>query len=548
MSQTYSNYECETYRDKNSVLRVSGNITVEGIKMTFSGSAPASDLRYELRIRLSIVDPSTGSMMQIDQAAKNELLSKCDPKRREKLDDGKCHPEFYVCKNIYLKSTDEEDIHKAVSKAAAKLYDENHVALTAALGMMPVEDIDLLSAFSKYKIPYLASLNCSEKTKAEKARRIMKAAAVYTGKALSELSSGVVLKLKSKLGKSARADLLAAAAFLDYCIEMKALSGENQIRVCLENNNFGKHKDPARLICDKARIKQLDREQEEALNTLLRAKVDDGRSMGLALANGGGFPVSRALSFCWKDVIFDAVDPEKVTIKVLDIVNAGATHNYTHTLFCPEALIVRARRDYLLQSHTADEIASWPVVSGPGSGSDKIASGKESSYIKTQLTKLGISGKALKTLRDDNRKPSASVQLLISNYNSRLFECGIGDAERGLKAFLNCRTIPDVTSDNYRSFTSQEGINNIYAYMRRLSKFRTAANETLPDVESAGGQTISHYAGAPGYVTDIVVKVTLKAGKHLEIDSTHGIVGNIISRNIYKGTSEKLNHPKDLTI
>ena len=132
--------------------------------------------------------------------------------------------------------------------------------------MMPVEDIDLLSAFSKYKISYLASLNCSEKTKAEKARRIMKAAAVYTGKALSELSSGVVLKLKSKLGKSARADLLAAAAFLDYCIEMKALSGENQIRVCLENNNFGKHKDPARLICDKARIKQLDREQEEALN------------------------------------------------------------------------------------------------------------------------------------------------------------------------------------------------------------------------------------------------------------------------------------------
>ena len=32
------------------------------------------------------------------------------------------------------------------------------------------------------------------------------------------------------------------------------------------------------------------------------ANVDDSRSVGFALANGGGFPVSPGSEFCWKDI------------------------------------------------------------------------------------------------------------------------------------------------------------------------------------------------------------------------------------------------------
>jgi len=173
----------------------------------------------------------------------------------------------------------------------------------------------------------------------------------------------MVYKKRSELGKSANADLHAAADFVEFCLKKNIYKGINPFRECLENYPIVSKRNPQRDIYRSARVKQLTSVQEEALHNRLAASVEDGRALGIALANGGGFPLKESLALTWADVVISADNSNEVVIISKDKVNAGATHNYSRAVFAPEAELIRQRYEFLLTNHTKEQLAGYPVVS-----------------------------------------------------------------------------------------------------------------------------------------------------------------------------------------
>lgn len=510
--------------------------------------------KYPYRLRMSVVSPEDGKILQYNGKKREAILNKLSPEKLEIYQSGKALPELYVQTEGFLTENTEQAVKEKVVSCAQKLYQENGMLIQSVCKNRQKNDMTPNEAYVSFGNGFLSTERAvSERTLKRKRSDLKAACCVFACTPMRSVSVEMAKTAYKQLGSTAEAKFRILCRFWKYCQNEKLVyRGINPIEEYLNGNVSRKKKKVSILIRNAMKSKQLNETQEQALYELCLSRFRDGRYMSAALINGAGITGSRARALLWKDIAFNNEIQGFAYITQQDDERSGATHNYSRPVFLPESALLQKRLEYLKTKYCEKEIMKMPVVSESNDPLKSMQQKDVSAFLKGVVREIRVNA-ALTAPETYGGKSSGGVgtMLLLSNYRSRLMECGLSN-EPGMLAFLQGHSIPDVTSDNYRSFTDAAGKRQIMLYMRRLNrvKYESVEASDEPAVKQDGGNTtIAYKRTEQGCVRTASVTLRLNPGQEVTVFSAYGVQGQVkvhgLSRN---GTKSPLKDAKDMAV
>lgn len=514
----------------SSTLMYSGKVNCYGIEFPFT-IHKVTNGKLAITGRMCAVNPVVGGLITKRGSAKT--AGKSDPD--ESSDDGNVGESAgalskgqgkynYLSRNFSsIKVLDRSEIKKLLTKVAAAFYKENKEYLDRLFSKTPREGFSLMDAQRVFGDSCFKSNGAKDSTINGNMNAVGRVAQAIGPVPMKEVTRQIVKKAVSLFNVSER-DLRTACKYWAYCCERKHVySGTNPIDEYFKLYHPRKVKDTGKLDYEAKRLHQLTDDEEKKLYDNIADNISNGKFMGILLVHGAGLCMTDAVKLKWGALTFSSDDYDRVTISYLDKPGSGATHNYTHPVFPDTGRLLHERYDYLAARYGESTISGFYVISNidPTAG---VKSGDEHSFIKQRLMEITGKGDAFVPYSQSIRGISPGVRLLMDDYRNRLINCGL-EWEPGLLAFLQHHQIPDVTSDNYRSFTSNEGQNYIYEILCRAKRFCPQPKAEKPGVKQLGNGILGVPIPSGGYgsIAAATVRITLKAGDKLVISGNHGV-------------------------
>jgi len=534
-----SNFQTRWSHDHNGELHANGQVEIETVVFPFTINMAKSG-KYMFRGRMTIRSPKDDSTLK---RISTKICNSNDttPTQVNTKSPNKKEPGKYIEKEFDFNSLlddegrpDEALIKRKATVCAEKLFLENRNLIHSLLGTRPTENISPAEAYYNFSKGFFnGGKSKSEDYKKKLNGELQSVCLAFGARAMRTITVDDVRRVCRDMGAVVPHKIQILNRFWEYCLETKHVySGNNPVQEYLNRENHRKRKPPKKLAEKAIAQKQLSKQQESMLHTHIEAGITDGRYMAIVLANGAGLSAELFCSLKWSDLVFSNQDFVIVKIELEMI--AGATHNFSRPMFIEEARLLKMRYDSLLREYSKDALADYPVVSQANDPTKKVLSKDITTFIRKELRFVNASNIQLnKDLYGNAELGGAGTQLLLCNYGKRLIECGL-ETERGMLEFLRCHVIRDVTSSNYRSFTNSEGLRQILVFFRRyyiIIEYNTEGSQVFRE-ETDGKTLIQTNVPGWGNVSNLRIKILLKADEEVDLSALFGIAGTIETRSV----------------
>lgn len=491
---------CDETRDKDGRLHYKGSYHLDGVVFTFNVNEQAKG-KHILRGQVSVFSQRKGHLMR---------------DRKEKGEEPKV-----IMRNIYPSPPFGTDrtiwrvfVMGSVEKAAQSLLSEkrHQIKRDAELSITP-DSVTPQLALIVWGDSFLRQRheNASQKSREDYYRVLSRFFRILPNKPMTEFRESEITKAIQETHPSRQAIKLAKD-FWGYCIDTHQCSGKNPFPV-----ETKKRKSAAAKQAEADRLDILDIEMQDAV---YRRALDEptGANCGVALMLWGGLDAKRACSLLWKDLVFS--EDEGIILKLNFEDYAGATHNYSRTLFQQGEAIVKNRYHELANKYGKTRLCTMPIVSIASTPQKSMKPNDLKQYGKAMLKRIGIGQRIIG--HSDTNSIEIAARIFENTYAHNLaYRCGLNE-DTGLYLFLCGRSLAgNTTADHYRSFTDADGIEAQRSVQRRMApekaiKLERAADKSNPEFDS-------YFFAAPTTQDLINMKIIIK-------DLPEGEVVSIISR------------------
>lgn len=333
--------------------------------------------------------------------------------------------------------------------------------------------------------------------------------------------------------------------FWGYCLDHKICSGDNPFPQAKEERQSPR---ALQNKVGKARSMPLDM-QDRLIELLLKSATAYDCIVALMLS---GFELEDAVYMTWRRVLFDEKRDDYTRILFSRPDLAGSTHNFTRALFPGAALVLRKRFTQLCKNQPVEKVLDRLIVGRNLPEKKKIATNK--SACSEEDEKASEIMESFRLVRDDivryankvismvdsdgilvatrrGKKPgeeSAARKLLRNTCKADVAEMVDLANEPGTYKFLLGQALGhDSSSDDYASFTSEEGARHLYDLLRPLGP--NVDITQVPSMEILDDGRVL-YRIRPKRTREragVVIRTNVKKGEMLEVRCDHGVVGKV---------------------
>lgn len=436
-----------------------------------------------------------------------------------------------VSRSFWSNETDLDKMLDYIAKAVNKLYANNAVALSRAVERNAVfrPETTTPSVAAEHFAARYEESHSTKKKESRKEKRYPRDAVVIKEyyaqlpqKPMCEIAAVEIRRLLPAW-KLSQKEYSLLRDFWDWCIKS---------RYCTGTNPFPEPRQRTKSPEDKAKAAEtpeiLDESDVEKIFDVLMEDVNQtGKACAMALNLFGGLDNSRILELAWGDIVFDDGEPDKVIVKLRDDKRSGSTHKLDRPIFPMGARVLRTRYQCLLRSGVSESTLREQKVAGCADNASR-SSGKITQYVTKCLKGIGLARAYYSKKEPD--KILQQDNLLANTYKHMVhYTCGLGAAEPGSAHYLCGEDLTgNVTDDNYTSFSSQEGLERLYAYMHRLCVPETLPQDIPPQTaEDGDGVTTTYLPKTSRERVTVIATVLLQPGQTLTIEAAHGGTGTI---------------------
>lgn len=388
------------------------------------------------------------------------VLSRIDGMKLQKNvvenENGKTiHPRDNVIRRqSIVRSTKTKDIQQKILSDIFDLRKKYYTEIETDFAKTPLDFLSPLRAVRMYGTQYLRNRQQkgkkapSEITINSNFKKLEKLAAMLGSTMMANITYDKLQMTYEMLGKSAGKVFTMAHGFWEYCQNRGLYHGTNPFTAFYLLSGKIKHAplDIRRLamrpmaLPNKVESRFVQRNNESPAPT--------AKELGLVLAYAG-FSASAAVTLSVSAITQHTIAPGSMCVRVEKKDNAGATHDFTRPLAPFVSNMIRRYLDghpHILKRKSA------PLLQDDD---EKLSAKNLTAYSRITLLELGMAERDMRA--DADAIYGVGIDLLHRNYKHWLqIDCGLKE-DRGATNFLQGLSLPDTTSDHYRSLTCLDG-------------------------------------------------------------------------------------------
>lgn len=439
----------------------------------FSVCEQKPGVEYRLRGQIKILDPHTGRTIKGSETA------------------------------IRVRENNPRELKKIISKKVVKLsakFDKqlNNIFRDHAIS----QEMYPLQMFRTFGREYLSRRGRSPDYRKDLSHRLEAVCEKFGRTPVAQISPPLIRQVYQYCGKTGHDSILLAYRFFAFCRDRKAYLGDNPLEHFIREELPRKKRGNAELLQRKAgEEKVFSKSEKEQSLRLIKDNLQDGRNMGILLIADGGLSAKEAVEFTWRNIIFSPDDYNYVILQLYKADNAGYTHCYDHPVFPYAGFLLHQRYEKLLEEYDAKAVQDFPVVSHAQNPKVPLTTSTMTAYCKQYLRIVFANGK------NPMVPECAGVQFLLKDFSHRIsYICGMEADPSAVRYMRGMSLTNDVTADNYRSFSGEDGQRYLYQYLCREQDFAHLFQDMSRDIglpyakEKVEGGTILRIFGEPGMI------------------------------------------------
>lgn len=441
------------------------------VSFQFSVCEQKPGAEYRLRGQIKILDPHTGQTIKGSETALR--VRENNPRELKKI------------------------ISKKVIKLSAKFDRQlNNIFRDHAIS----QEMYPLQMFRSYGREYLSRRGRSPDYRKDLSHRLETVCEKFGRTPVAQISPPLIRQVYQDCGKAGHDSILLVYRFFAFCRDRKAYLGDNPLERFVREDLPRKKRGNTELLQRKAgEEKVFSKSEKEQSLRLIKDNLQDGRNMGILLIGDGGFSAREAVESTWKNIIFSPDDYNYVILQLYKADNAGYTHCYDHPLFPYAGFLLHQRYEKLLEEYDVKTVQDFPVVSYSQNPKTPLTTSSMTAYCKQHLRIVFANGK------NPVVPECAGVQFLLKDFTHRISHiCGMSADPSAVRYMRGMSLTNDVTADNYRSFSGEDGQRYLYQYLCREQDFDHLFQDMSHDVgfpyteEKVEGGTILRIFSEPG--------------------------------------------------
>lgn len=501
-------------KSKDGKVKITGTIVYNDCPFRFRVNE-ISYTTYNMRGCIYMLSPKTGNILQVKKDQKSDST------------DSKKSQYMPIKTDKWLRTTDDETILAELKSAAKDLYIKYKYALDEELRLVSTDHLSIATIVHTHAEKFLNRYkpDVTDATRRTHLHRLERLASDLKNYTMASVSMNVLKKLYKEYGKIASAIFRLAAIFWSYCTELGIYQGKNVFE-----EHLAKYAPTRTPVSEEMALKQLrpkslpENVERTILQRIMHAPADDAFITCALLICCFGLTATEAHNSKWGDIVFNLLGIQiphaQIIISKENI--AGATHDYTRPGFLIYAEeLYRRYRELQLKYPDLDDRYILTDENGK-----RISYQRLTAFCKSFLIHCGLKYEDLKSA--EYKLYGAGVSLLLAHYKYRITAiCGMSPDE-GVTLFLCGRSLQhDVTSSNYRSFTSHSGQVYNLKVLSRDKRFYPANDEPIKVTVDNETTTITAIAKNPETFTHTDGAILLQPGDYLEINASCIVHGTI---------------------
>ncbi|MCQ2911014.1 MAG: hypothetical protein MJ244_02400 [Clostridia bacterium] len=506
-------------RKDSSNIKISGRYVHHNAIFEFPLKTQKSG-EYLLRGSIRAIDNSGNVLKKTGNKAK-EILSKLPEEQQLRN-----NPKLDIRSNIYSNSLDDENIKKQICNSVQKLYSANSIRINEHLQLAARPEIitpnmAAQQVCASYLNCYHQDASLETRTKIDK--RIKNLCAKLPPIPMKDIRKSFIKKWINDNSISDEA-VRELSRFWTYCVESGTCLGINPIeRPKKRRIKSGEAKQYAA-----ARRTSLDQIEQERLFEVL-IKENNDYAVGAALM-ASGFDASFITNLKCKDVIVKNYNDNYVVIRNINNRTPAATKDYTRPMAPKYASIVKEQVRKIQNDNLEQDISEMYLLRNSKSKTKPMNASRLVQEVTRMIIASGVSYTTIAYLREEDKMIAAATKLLKNTYKTNiLYDCNL-ESDPGTASFLLGKSFgADVTSDSYTSFTSPAGekrLKNILRVLDIPSYYKNIERDYINE-----GKIYKRRKPKRNNETlDCTIEITLQPGEECKLESEHGIIGEIITK------------------
>lgn len=516
--------------------RMTGIYELEkGTFTKYSLSLQKPTAQYLVRGSISLLDPSTGTVMKVKNrkgiTTKPSKYSETDSAaQKDNADEDSIGKKKAVIQDaritVLLKTDSPDALRKAIAEKSKDLNNRYLLLLLDSKEKsVPTDQMTLSTAILLLGDKYVQKCSSSAGMQHTRKLRLNRMAKLLPSKELGKLTLTAVRVACDELGGKWRTYVKEACDFLDYIFKMRRDAfGYNIFHEYLVRNPTVAKRNIQRLQKNAANSDILSQEEEKKLNQIISDGVSNGALIGILLVKEACFSAAEACALTWKDVLPIENAPDALIICYHRAEIAGATHDYSFPIVGFAVRILLKRKSWLIeQGFSEREILSLHVASSEQNPSIPLEPKALTAACRNLLHNAGVGYAELAGLQ--SYRQGAGITLLHKTFQHRVEDICCLKHDPAAVSFLQHKSLVNMLQANhYRCFTDATARNYLMTALRRDKRFeneRRHANCVRKKKQGIGEQ-ITVYPESSKYRTHAVFRIHLKPGQMVELSSPHG--------------------------
>ena len=517
--------------------RFSGQIDINGIYFKFSSTKQNAPAAYSWRGKVTALD-ADGNPHNLQGKALSEYNRRHNATGTN-LSPPKAEVEVYFSFDIC--DTGRNALMSECDFVTVAMYNKIMAAARNLLGMCPElsnregvvidTNVDsLIRLYQKYGDEFLTSKRLNEHTFKKQNNALRCACARLDNTPLRSIDLKAVERIQNSSMPIHIEKINLLSAFWKYCTK--------DINICMPPNPFAQFKkthrnsnrrDSKSIAKSRGTKSFMSPKEEQELNRRIKdtaAKFPGERCIVLMKDAGLDAPVI-ANGFCWKNVIFDKNDPEKVTFLIKK--ESGSVRTFMKPCFPFGAIVLREAYELDVQKYGETEVLDHPVLEKKDG--KPYQRSEITQLVRNTLKHFGVE-RVIYAAAGNDQTTAAGNEFLYETYRSKIEQSGY-PRNSPQSRYLEERSFDsnDTTSTNYCGYDSPENQRALYGTMRRVPKgteepsWKTTT-ESLK-VGSVWMETVKPEDGTKKIVVERTV--VLRPGEELKLVSEWGLLGEFRS-------------------
>ena len=511
-----------------------------GIVCRYTLRQQPATTHYRVRGSVSLLDPATSKTMTMKKrpASSEKQSSSLQPAAMDSPPEQGSSPpppdpnaEKDAAKrpkatlSINTESADAAALREEVAQKAIILYQDNILLLaSAAEKALPVSQMSFPLILAQLKSTYLSKRSGSAEMQHTYELRLEKVSLYAADKAVSKISQNTLSNIQKALGIRWRDYFQEASRFLAFAYHYRLDSeGINVFQIYLDRNPPDNQKNSRLLQLKAGNSDVLSLSEEQTLNREIESNIHNGILIGITLVKEGGLSAQAACDLTWEKVTPMESHPDIQMIEYHRNDVAGATHDYSFPLFPFGSKVLCARKAWLKERFTDEQIAKMPVASAKSDPMTKLLPSQLTEACRNVLRHCGVGYAALAKHQD--LQSGAGIHLLHETYRYRLEEiCGLRDDPALVKFLMHNVLTNLVQADHYRCFTDASAQHMMATALLRDKRFEKDIPPAKQFKRKKVGPGEQVTVPAPSVKTRNHVKfrLRLKPGEVVKLSSPHG--------------------------